>query len=579
MRTTRKSLLGACAAVAMAAGVGPVGAQQAGRPSGERQSVPQDVRRDVIDLWNAAGTLRSSERTEIDEHREINGAVAVLRGPLIVAGHVMGSVVAINSDVILRPTARIDGNLLVFGGDVEGISGARVDGRIRIFRQSLTYREEGDRMIAIGDDSTHDDESLWRRFERRRANTWYETLRIVQAGPYNRVEGLPIEIGPALTERTPWGSVGFNAAGIIRTGSSFNDERGDVGDNLRTEVRIGHDFGIGVGGRLFSVVDPIEGWQLSDLETALAAFVARRDYRDYYQRHGGKGYVTLFGARNFSFTGSYGQERWASRELRNPLTIFNGERPWRPNPLVDEGLFHIADLALRFDTRTDPDDPWSGWYLNSDVEHGSGTYSSVAPTSSLRPALNAGTDYLRGFFDARRYNRLGPSAQLNVRVVLGGWLGGDQLPIERRLSVDGPGTLPGFGFREFSAGPDVGTCTSGLGINGMAAECDRIALAQIEYRGDLKVDFTGDWEDWPRHYRSAHGDITWVFFADAGRGWKVGAPDGTMTYGSGSFPSLSSFRSDAGVGLDIAGIGLYAAKAVSTWSEPMNFFVRLRHRF
>lgn len=543
------------------------------------QSLPRDVRREVVDRWNGPNEFRATGRVEIDTNQEVHGDVAVLHGPLFIGGHVTGDVLAINSDVILRPTARIDGSLLVVGGDVDGRNVARVTGTTRIFRPELAFREDGDRIVALGQDSTADDEYWWRRFERRRANTWYETLRIVQAGPYNRVEGLPIEIGPALDQRTSFGAVRLNAAAIVRTGSTFDDEHGDVGDNLRAEVRLGHDFGIGIGGRASNAVVPIEAWQLSDLETALAAFVARRDYRDYYNQHGGDGYVTLFGAKNFSFTGSYGEERWSSRVLRNPFTIFNGERPWRPNPQVDEGLFHIGDLSLRFDTRTDPDDPWSGWYVNSDVEHGRGSYSQIAPTADTRGIVpNAGTVYTRGFFDFRRYNRLGPSAQLNMRVVLGGWLGGDPLPVERQLSVDGPGALPGFGFREFTNGANVGTCTSGVVVNAMAAECDRIALAQIEYRGDLKINFTGLWEDWPRRYRSAHGDITWVLFADAGRGWKVGTPDGVLTYASSALPSLSSFQSDIGVGLDVAGVGFYAAKAVSA-AEPVNFFVRLRHRF
>jgi len=45
------------------------------------------------------------------------------------------------------------------------------------------------------------------------------------------------------------------------------------------------------------------------------------------------------------------------------------------------------------------------------------------------------------------------------------------------------------------------------------------------------------------------------------------------------WPPLSTFRSDIGLGLDFAGIGVYAAKSVSTPAEPINFFVRLRHRF
>ena len=147
-------------------------------------------------------------------------------------------------------------------------------------------------------------------------------------------------------------------------------------------------------------------------------------------------------------------------------------------------------------------------------------------------------------------------------------------------AVDGPGALPGFDFRSPRSGVDVGTCSSGIPAPGRPAECDRIALAQIEYRGDLRLNFTGDWEDWPRRMHSMHGDVSWVFFADAGRGWKTSAPpDGSLNYETGDIPALSTFRADLGLSLDFAGIGVYAAKSVSTPAEPINFFVRLRHRF
>jgi hypothetical protein len=452
-----------------------------------------------------------------------------------------------------------------------------VDGATRIYRQPLRYRADGEQIVAL-DDQQSENDNWWRRLERRREENWNEALRVVQTGPYNRVEGLPVSLGPALSRRTLPHGVRLDAAAIVRTGSSFRSDKGDFGHNIRGEVRIGRHRAVGVGTQIMSVVDPVENWQMSDIEVALASFLARRDYRDYYERHGANAFVTLYGARNVSLSASYGQERWSSRDVANPFTVFNDDREWRTNPVVDEGLFHLGKLALNFDTRSDPDEPSAGWFLSSDVEHGRGRMTSIAPTSELRGSQLGRTDYTRGFFDFRRYNRLGPDAQLNMRLVVGGWLNGDPLPLERRLSVDGPAALPGFDFRSPHGGIDVGTCNSGLGALGRPAECDRIALAQIEYRGDLRLDFMGGLDGFPRRYHSAHGDVQWVFFADAGRGWKVGPEDGGLGYGRGSLPALSTFRTDLGLGLDFAGIGVYAARAVSG-SEPLNFFVRLRHRF
>lgn len=550
-----------------------------GEPAPARPGLPRDVRREVVDRWNGANAVRSSDRLEIDAGQEVRGDVAVLRGPLVIAGHVTGNVLAVNSDVLLRPTARIDGQLLVVGGEVEGRNASRVDGAIRIYREALAYREDGPRIVATDEESA-DDENWWHRMERRHEGNWSEALRVVQAGPYNRVEGLPVELGPVINRRTSWGSVRFDAAAVVRTGSSFRSDRGDYGHNLRGEGRLGHDRGIGIGVQVFNIVDPVENWQLTDLEVALGSFLARRDYRDYYQRHGGRAFVTLYGRRDLSLTGSFGEERWSSRAVSDPFTVFNDGRAWRPNPVVDEGLFHLGNLTLGFDTRTDPDDPSSGWYVNADVEHGRGAITAPAPTSDPRlMLLGKITDYTRGLFDFRRYNRLGPASQLNMRVVVGGWMGGDALPLERRLSVAGPGALPGFDFRSAHDGFDVGTCNVGFVISGQPAECERVALAQIEYRGDLRIDFTGDWEDWPRHYHSAHGDVVWVMFADAGRGWDAGASAGSIVRDRGLLPPLSTFRSDIGLGLDFGGIGVYAAKAMSAPSQPVNFFVRLRHRF
>jgi hypothetical protein len=187
-------------------------------------------------------------------------------------------------------------------------------------------------------------------------------------------------------------------------------------------------------------------------------------------------------------------------------------------------------------------------------------------------------DYNRGFIDARSYLRLSPTGQISMRVVGGGWLSGDPLPMQRRLSVEGPSALPGFDFRDVSSNFDTGTCSVGSPM-GRPAECDRIALAQIEYRGSVKLDF-GDWREDAGRYIGARSDASWVMFFDAGRGWMVGTPSGDdSTYPRDRLPGMNTFRSDVGVGFDVGGLGIYAAKALSRPDEPVNFFLRLQRRF
>src|SRR4051812_17943536 len=157
MRRTLLTLLVAVSPAPMAAQVNPLS---------DRQQLPRDVRLEVAERWNKTNALRSSERLEIGPEQEIRGDVAVQHGPLVIAGHVIGSVLAVNSDVLLRPTARIDGDLLVVGGDIEGRTAARVDGGIRLYRQSLAYHIDNDRLAL--DDSGGGGSSWWQRFDRRR---------------------------------------------------------------------------------------------------------------------------------------------------------------------------------------------------------------------------------------------------------------------------------------------------------------------------------------------------------------------------------------------------------------------------
>jgi hypothetical protein len=536
--------------------------------------LPRDVAREVVALFNVTRGLRATDQVEIPAARTVTGDVSVLNGPITIAGHVTGRVLAINADVLLRRGARVDGDILVVGGEVEGADSASVGGEIRVYHPPLRYTQVGDQLIAQVDGGS--DDQWWRRFERRGRRN-FNRLDIANAGVFNRVEGLPVRIGPVLYRDQGWGHLRFGASAILRTASSFSGSQPDVGHDVQGEIRIGREYGATLGARLFDVVDGVEQWQLSNLETGLASFIFHRDYRDYYGRHGGQLRASLRATDNADLTLSYGDERWSSRTAHDPFTIFKNDLPWRVNPRVDDGRFHVANLTLRVDTRNDAFNPWAGWYLLADYERGTGGIDALAPTSvRVRVTPSGPTRYQRGFVDLRRYNRLGPTAALNLRFVLGGWLSGDALPLERRLSIDGPGTIPGFDFR-VNGGTDVGTCAQGASLPGRPAQCDRISLAQLEYRSDIRISVSdGDALTRRNRFRA---DGAWVFFADAGRGWLVNGPGSPLNYGRTELPPLSSYRTDLGGGLDFDQIGIYLAKALSEPAEPLNVFLRVRHRF
>jgi hypothetical protein len=169
-------------------------------------------------------------------------------------------------------------------------------------------------------------------------------------------------------------------------------------------------------------------------------------------------------------------------------------------------------------------------------------------------------------------------------MVAGGWLHGDPLPAQRRLSVGGPGSLPGFDFRSPAGDVDVGQCSTGtVPPPGRPAECDRILLLQAEYRGDLH--FSLGLDELLGLGDGSFRRSEWVAFVDTGRGWLVGAPPAGLAGADElwtsrrSLPSPSSFRTDVGLGLDLGVLGVFVAKSVSGPGQGPNLYIRLRDRF
>jgi hypothetical protein len=564
----------------------------AGRTARAQQHDSADVHlsavaQGAVDLYNAPGTRRLNGAFEVPASAVISGDVAVLNGPITIAGRVQGSLVAINADVHLAPGARIDHKFLVLGGTVTGADGARIDGETLKQVELLRYHLEGDRLVAEREPEY--DDTWWRRhhvlndIRRGEAKT---DFFYVASRAYDRVEGWSFVVGPRFERFTDWGKFNVEAFGVVRTASPVKWGEPTIGHDAKAEMQFGKPIGMAIGARAFDVVEPTESWQMDNGEVGLASVVLHRDYRDYYGRHGGSAYVSLIGGRDADLTFSLSDEQWNDVRERNPWTLFRNNDVWRPNPFMDAGEMHVFTSRLRIDTRERVGSPWSGWYLTAEVEEGAGNLARLGSPLNFNPFLGTvlptpaeHVTYSRGLFDLRRYNRVTRDLSVNLRLVAGGWLGGDELPTERKFSLGGPGTMAGYEFRQSNLSPDVLQCSNGVAQPGTPAQCDRIAMLQVEVRsrlfmGALRDDAEDDW--WRP---GLNGRVEWVLFADMGRGWLVGPQNGGTAFPSSLMPPLSTYKTDIGFGIDFGGLGVYVAKAVTDGSQSPQVFVRLARRF
>lgn len=517
----------------------------------------------------------------------IRGDVAGYGGPLRIAGRVVGDVAMVGGDVIIEPGGSVTGSVTVVGGEARLADDGRVGGTITSYATS-SGRRYADRRR----DRDRDDD--WGRRDRR--DRWsergYSRLTLRAGSSYNRVEGLPVMFGPIIQTG---GSNPLRVEGLAiwrsEAGADLDTDR--MGYQATIEQFLGGRRRVSLGGSAFSVVHPLDRWQISDLEASLAAAVLRQDYRDYFDRTGWSIFARVEPLHGVEGTIEFRSEDHEAVPAGEPWSLFDRGEPWRLQPMIAEGDVQSVVGSLVFDRRDDRDDPAAGWYARVALErpvggslarpallavtpHGSQRYLE-APVPVYVPASPVDLDFTTGILDVRRYTPVGWESQLNLRVAVGGALGDGALPPQFQHALGGPGTLPGFPTFLADCGARSAAGTHDGDRYFPAYGCDRFALGQVEYRGTLSLDFgfgDPDWDDddW---WDEVEIDLspTWVVFFDAGRGWGYDEP------------ALSGSRDtgmlyDAGVGFLIGDVGLYAALPLNgdVEQEP-RFFLRLGRRF
>ena len=539
-------------------------------PDLQRAGLPgADVKR--IEQWlEDPTTRRHVGDLEIASGEAVDGNLYVRRGVLTIAGLVRGNILVMDGDVWFENGAEVTGDVTVVGGATRNPDRARLAG-------TVTEYGEGFGLLARAR-NVHNGRDEWRghRYGTYSWRDWDGGELAVRVGRnYNRIEGLPVQIGPSLSTGGRW-STRLEALAVWRTDAGPLTNTGRMGYVARAEQFLGQRGGaLRVGASIRSTIEPIEAWTVTDLEASLAAGLLHDDQRDYFERDGWSAYVRVMPRRSpFDFILEYRDERHRTVAPRSPWTLFDRDDPWRDQPLVAEGRIRTANLTAEIDNRHGGDFAYRGVFARAELTHA--LHGTLAlPQASLYPAgatTTFDTDFTTGLLDLRGYAPFGRHAALAMRVVGGGSLDArSALAPQFQHALGGAGTLPGYPLMSVDCGArsaSIPISSGGGATTPFFARygCDRFALLQAEYRGGMDFHF-GDWD---RRGPNFDAGVDWTLFFDAARGWVIGNEPGR---------SDTATLYDAGAGLVIGGFGIYGAVPLEGDDRGLRFFVRLGPRF
>lgn len=540
-----------------------------------RYGLPPEILQEVVTRFNADDAIRLQGDVDLPSGSRLDGQIALFRGVLTVSGQVSGRLTVINGDLVIEPGGVVTGEVLVVGGRFDLAPGAKVDGPPRVFPEAAPVLRNSAGLLVVRDRRRTIRElgGAQRSFRTGQVRT---TVFLSGGGTYNRIEGLPITLGPRfdwkVSSRT---QARLEFAGIVRTAPDQSNLRQDFGYSGRLEWRFGGRRGIGVGLHAAQVVTAIADQPLSRAEAGWSAFLLQRDPHDYYLNEGYGAYFYAHPGSNLRVEASLRRDLQTSVRARDPWSLLRNSDSWRPNPLVDDGHFVTLGLGFDLDTRNSEDFTTSGWWIHGLFERGTG--KDLAPVdlpATIRPPLD-GNQYAfnRAGLDARKYFRLSPGARVSARLLAAGWAGGDPLPVQRRLALGGPDLLPGYSFHALTCGG------AGFANAAQAGYCDRMFAMQLEYRSRLDIGLGYRFRDRERGQLEQFVGVDQadlVFFADAGDAWLSGTGPGRVP--NDRIPRIDEWKSDVGVGIDAGGLGIYLAKAL-TDGEPLRLTIRLQRRF
>jgi hypothetical protein len=457
----------------------------------------QGLPADEMDLLVDEDTSVTYEGNIVIEKTDtVNSNVVVKAGTLTLYGRINGDVLVVGGDLNIRDGAYIGGNVKVINGEVRKDDDAVVVGYIdkSSSRKQKEYREE-----------TKD----FRRASTRLNANWVpETTNLDKfIFRYNRVEGL--FLGAGSEKRYYWdGQKLYSMYGSVGYGFRSHNWRGNLGLSRQFAFDDGQLFEFEVEGH--SLTDSKEDWLIGLSENTAAAFFIHEDFRDYFQRDGfgvNAGYAVQQDYLTGQMKVGYLSDEYKSMTNQTEWSLFGGNKVFRLNPLITEGMMRSVVGSAGLSTVTTTMYGPEGW-------------SILATAEVAKKSFKSDFEFNRYIGDLRRYQPLGRYDNLNVRVRVGSSEG--TLPTQKAFDMGGLGTIPAFPFKG-ETGNRMLLMNAELVING---------------------DFLGDLDFWPSWLLR---EINFVVFSDAGLVRMIPA---TAQWTDG-FENIrfSDFQHDVGVGV------------------------------
>ena len=437
----------------------------------EDDTIPSRVRRRSYytdDDTDESNTQSYSGNTTIKAETKLTGTVVNKGGDLTVYG-------------------TIDGDALVVGGDLIVKSGGTITGNARVINGSIV-KEEGGVIEGYEDKSRSTSTAQYRtprtRFDRSGTNfnvPWFNEnggldnfiLR------YNRVESVFLGFGSE--KRFYWdGRKSWSSWGSFGWGFRSHQWRGNLG--LARQFPLfneNNNYLLELGIEGYSLTDTKDQWLIGVHENTAAAFFIHEDFRDYFTREGYTAHIAHYtkGTEvNTELRLAYLADRYASLQNHIDWALFGGDKTFRPNDSINDG--NMRSITASF-----------GLNSVSKTVYGPEGWTITASSELARTGFGSDFDFTQHILDLRRFQPLGRSDNLNLRVRLA--TGEGTMPLQKIYQLGGLSTLHAFRFKQ-----DVG---------------NRMLLVNMEYI--VNGNFLEDLDFWPSWLFHS---VNFLFMSDAG---------------------------------------------------------------